>query len=212
MDNAALLEGFRAKAAEFRRMADEIDQHIDALTKLLGSGPSAETAPSGASTRKAVRSKGSKGKAPGTISMRWRDHFVALYDSVGRDSFEVDVVQQRLRHTEGRDPKPSEVHRLFKNHVKHGYLVQPSRDSYQMTAKLIDLIGLQTESPSAATEGQSDGDVAERSIAADSKSDGADPTKEAPVGSNPTVSAPVIRDQVPFEEKLGLSTNPRPNS
>ena len=37
------------------------------------------------------------------------------------------------------------------------------------------------------------GDVAERSIAPDSKSGGADPGKLAPVGSNPTVSAPIHR-------------------
>lgn len=67
------------------------------------------------------------------------------------------------------------------------------------------------EKGSAEAEPDSNaGDVAERSIAPDSKSGGAVPEKPVPVGSNPTVSAPFNRDREKFlggSNLSGASTN-----
>ena len=211
MTSASTLDSFRAKAAEYRRKADEIERHIEALEALAGDVLS-DVSNVRARAPSRTRGTGQKGKAPGTISMRWREHFAAFYADVGKAPFDIDIVQKRLKRTEGRDAKPSEIHRLFKNHVSHGYLVRPSREKYQITEKMVDLIGLETENPSVKAEGSNVGDVAERSIASGSKSDGAAPEKPAPVGSNPTVSAPVTSERASHPNMfVPYSTNPQPN-
>ena len=195
-------------AAEYRRKADEIERHVSALQAILA-GETAKVFDT--SKRGGAPKSGGKGKPVGAISNRWREHYVALYRDHGRTPFSADSVIGRLKVAEGRIVRPSEVHRILKTHVAHKYLVQPSREAYQITSALIELIGLESESPSAATEGQSVGDVAERLIASDSKSDGAAPEKPAPVGSNPTVSAPSVAEPKPDDLFVPPFTNPQPN-
>lgn len=130
------------------------------------------------------------GKPAGAISQRWRGNFAEIIRRFGM-TFTTDNVIEVVREREDRVMRSSEVKRLFEGNITHGYLVQPGAGFYQATAKLIDLIGLvmKHEGPPAQTEGPHVGGVAERFIASDSKSDGVT-LETAPVGSNPTTSAP----------------------
>lgn len=201
------LESLRQMAAEYRRKADEIERHVSALEALISNGSPPNLA---SSKRDADASGGGKGKPVGAISNRWREHYVALYRDHGKAPFRVDSVIARLKVAEGRITRPSEIHRLLKTHVSHNYLAQPSRETYQITESLINLIGLKSESPPASAEGQSVGGVAERLNASDSKSDGAS-LLPAPVGSNPTASVPTVSEPRPHDLFVPSSANPQPN-
>jgi hypothetical protein len=144
-----------------------------------------------------------KGKPPGAMSQRWRGHFAEIIRIVPPPHlFGFNHVQDVVKRREGRDMRDSEIRRLFEGNVKqHGYLVQPSRDLYQPTQKLIDLIGLKKhEGPPASTEGPNAGGVAERFNAPDYESgevQGSSLTSNGPqasVSSNLTASAPANAD------------------
>lgn len=151
---------------------------------------------------------GRKGKPPGAMSQRWRGNLAEIIRMIPEPHiFGFNHVQDVVKRREGREMRSSEIRRLFEGNVKHGYLVQPSRDLYQPTKKLIELIGLtKHEGPPASTEGPHAGGVAERLNAPDYESGedkGERPTTNAPqasVGSNPTASAPFASDA----EKLSL--------
>lgn len=195
-------------AADYRRKADEIERHVSALEALISNDVVSIRVNL---KREADTGGGGKGKPVGAISNRWREHYVALYRDHGKAAFRVDSVIARLKVAEGRITRPSEIHRLLKTHVSHKYLVQPSRETYQITDLLINLIGLKSESPPAYAEGQSVGGVAERLNASDSNSDGAS-LLPAPVGSNPTASVPTVSEPRPDDLFVPSSANPQPNS
>jgi hypothetical protein len=194
-------DAHHANAEAFERAAD--------LLAAKAGGEAAPVQAAATSAANVVRRTGGKGKPPGSLSQRWRGNFADIIRSVPAPHvFGFNHVQSAIKLREGRDMRTSEIRRLFKVSVDNGYLVQPSRDLYQPTQKLIDLIGLKKhEGPPATTEGPSAGGVAERSIASDSKSDGVT-LEPAPVGSNPTASAPAQGDVF---ARLGLPVSTTPN-
>lgn len=205
------LSELRAEAASLRHRADAIDKHIVSLVALVGAP--AEPAPKAprpsfstdAATRlKAHGERVHKGKAPGTLTNRWKDHFFEIARQHQTAAFELELVRKLVEQREHRDVKPSQLKRLFAGYIAHDYLVEPSRGRYRLTDHLLDKIGFQQDSEGSpeTTEEPSDGGVAERSNAADSKSAGAG-LAAAPGGSNPSTTAPFRR-----EEPTGTSTLP----
>lgn len=67
-----------------------------------------------------------------------------------------------------------------------------------------------TEAPADAEASSNVGSVAERSIAPDSKSGGASGSSQAPVGSNPTTSAPFVQRLLDSTSPLNVTIHPKP--
>lgn len=200
MSESVDLEALREEARRLRDRADAIDRHADAIDTHMralaelsfGSQPGRQKVVLPPSSAPAPRSlkKGGKGKPPGTMSMKWRGYFADICTNRG-SKFELANVVAVVQESENRTMRPTEVRRLFKVHVQHGYLVALDENTYEMTDKLVQLVDeyVKSEGPPVVAEGPYSGGVAERLNASDSKSDGAG-LDSAPVGSNPTASVP----------------------
>lgn len=196
MVDSTNISALREKARSLRVEADSIDALLAALDEAverlgIGDRVSAEVRRPSRATRAATNPTGRKGGKPaGTLSMRWRDNFANLFLIEGAE-FDIMAVVRLVDVAEKRIMRPSEVRRLFQNYVDHGYLEVIDQNNYRMLPKLQEIVEIRQkhEGPPAVTEGPSVGDVAERSIASDSKSDGVT-SEPSPVGSNPTISAP----------------------
>ena len=103
---------------------------------------------------------------------------------------DVDAVTAVMR-LEGRSVRPAEARRILDGYAGHGF-VTVNDGRYEVTDLAIQKFGLhEMKTPAKAGAQSNAGTVAERSIAPDSKSGGEGPEKFAPVGSNPTGSAPI---------------------
>lgn len=230
---SSVLASLEAEANEHRTLGDEHhklgDKHhsradeIEQAIILLVGKPTAEMSVGravakarvigvGGSVVSAVGRSGRKGKPPGAMSQRWRGNFAEIIRMVPPPfMFGFNHVQTVVKLREGREVRPSEIHRLFEGNVKHGYLVRPSRDLYQPTQKLIELIGLMKhEGPPVDAEGPNAGGVAERLNAPDYESGGV-AVEVTPVGSNPTASALTPENEPLFRAALGFPQPLTPN-
>lgn len=177
------IDNLRADISEWRRKIELAEAELRGLER------AAKYLPAQTSTdvEKPKRSPRRGGRQPGAISNRWKAVLGELVGGVFDDKHVADVVFE----LENRRIKPTEVRRIFEGYIEHGYVEKTGDDLYRVTDVAIEKFDLEKEEGPDESGPQSDvGSVAERSIAPDSKSGGAAPEKPAPVGSNPTTSAP----------------------
>lgn len=132
------------------------------------------------------------GRQQGAISNRWKTNLGDLL-RLGRPVTVEDIAAVVAANEKDRQPiRPAEARRLFGGYADLGYVIENTDGSYSITEEAIEKFGLRTsemETPPEGGASEEVGDVAERSIAPDSKSGGASGSSLSPVGSNPTISA-----------------------
>jgi hypothetical protein len=182
----------RKKIAEWRRnieLAEAELRGFEQARKFIapssnGSNVSAERDRLSGTEDQAERRR--SGRQPGAISSRWKTVLANLHGT----TFSPDDVIDTVYRLEGRRMKPTEVRRMFEGYAEHGFVEILEGDQYLVTDHAFQKLALAQMKNPAEAGSLDDGSVAERSIAPDSKSGGAAPEKKAPVGSNPTTSAP----------------------
>lgn len=154
------LSEVRARAAALRQQADEIDAAADNLERIMARliVPKGLFQPAQRPTRAPrtteVRASGSKGKAPGTMNMAWRENFVRIAEVSSRDEFPLDLVRDVVRKRTGKDMKLSGIRRHFNSYIEHEYVTSDSPDTYRLTDKLLKLIGYQDSGPTDRNENE----------------------------------------------------------
>lgn len=208
------------------RMAETLQQEIDSLrssieewrrkielaeAELRGLERAAKYMPAHPATEpvKSKRTSRRGGRQPGAISNRWKAVLGELTDGL----FDEDTVVNVVFELESRKIKPTEVRRIFEGYIEHGYIEIGPDNLFRVTDYAVQKLDLKKDEGPDAAGPTTDGSVAERSNAPDSKSGGAAPEKPAPVGSNPTASAPShrVRENLLGGVSLpGSSPTPKP--
>ena len=147
----------RARAAEMRRLADEMDSHVDALLALMQPSKPAHARPPHPAAKMVARvatpdarlqffGGGTLDQARthrhGIVTSKWMRVLQALATFAGRDPFPVSLAVDAVREGHGKTRRPTEIRRQFQPYVDAGYLIQENEDAYRFTDRGFAKIGI----------------------------------------------------------------------
>lgn len=179
---------YERHAADERRKGDIEAAKLEGMKSLLAamSAPS-KTQPG--ELRSPVVERRAGGRQPGAITRQWQEVLKRLY---GHGRLHYEVFHATYAEVADAPITLSGVRDRVRKLVGMGWVSGDTSSGFEVTEAAASRYGFKmNEGPAEA--GPSGGDVAERFNAPASEAGGVGPGKSAPVGSNPTVSAPLFQ-------------------